>query len=79
MAAGRVPQTVRSPLSSGRELEERTRGMTAPVGLSQGQCQVLELRYDDGLTQAEIATRLGVPLNTTRAWLCRCLEQLQDM
>jgi DNA-directed RNA polymerase specialized sigma24 family protein len=58
---GEHPETARSPLASGRETEERTRSMTAPAGLSQDQRQVLELWYDDGLSQAEIATRLGVP------------------
>ena len=35
--------------------------MTVSAGLSQDQRQVQDLAYDDGLTQAEIATRLGVP------------------
>jgi len=53
--------------------------MTAPAGLLQDQLQVLELAYNDGLTQAEIATRLGVPLDTVKMWVRRGFEQLRDM
>jgi RNA polymerase sigma-70 factor (ECF subfamily) len=52
--------------------------MTALAGLAQEQRQVLELAYYDGLTQTEIAMRLGIPLDTVKARLCQGLDQLQD-
>jgi len=76
---GEHPEAARAPLASGSETKERTWGMTAPAGLLQDQRQVLELAYDDGLTQAEIATRLGVSLGTVKTWVCRGLEQLRDI
>ena len=51
--------------------------MMAPAGPA-GPRQFQELAYD-GLTQAEIATRLGVFLGTVKTWVCQGLEQLQDM
>jgi DNA-directed RNA polymerase specialized sigma24 family protein len=53
--------------------------MTAPAGLVQDERQLSELAYDDGLTQAEICTRLGVSLGAVKTWVCRGLKQLQDM
>jgi RNA polymerase sigma-70 factor (ECF subfamily) len=76
---GEHSEAARAPLASGSETKERTWGMTAPAGLLQDQRQFLELVYDDGLTQAEIATRLGIPLGTVKTWVCRGLEQLRDM
>jgi RNA polymerase sigma-70 factor (ECF subfamily) len=76
---GEHAEAARALLASGSETKERTRGMTAPAGLWQDQRQVLELAYDDGLTQAEIATPLGVLLGTVKTWVCRGLEQLQDI
>gem|GEM_PF-5816925 len=76
---GERSEAARAPQASGSETKERTWGMTAPAGLLQDQRQVLELAYDDGLTQAEIATPLGVPLDTVKMWVRRGFEQLRDM
>ena len=77
-AEGAIPQAVGAPLASHRETQERTWVMTALAGLAQEQRQVLELAYYDGLTQTEIAMRLGLPLDTVKTRLCQGLDQLQD-
>jgi RNA polymerase sigma-70 factor (ECF subfamily) len=75
---GAFPQVAGATLTSDRETQERTWVMTALAGLAQEQRQVLELAYYDGLTQTEIAMRLGIPLDTVKARLCQGLDQLQD-
>jgi RNA polymerase sigma-70 factor, ECF subfamily len=77
-AEGAIPQAAGAPLASRRETQERTWVMTALAGLAQEQRQVLELAYYDGLTQTEIATRLGISLDTVKTRLCQGLDQLQD-
>ncbi len=77
-AEGALPPTAGAPLASRRETQERTWVMTALAGLTSEQRQVLELAYYDGLTQTEIATRLGIPLDTVKTRLCQGLDHLQD-
>ena len=76
---GEHPAAARAPRASGTcdlraDLEHDGSGR-ALVGPRQFQ----ELVYDDGLIQAEIATRLGVFLGTVKTWVWQGLEQLQDM
>ena len=78
-AVGRTPRSRQSPAGVGTcdvraDLEHDGSGR-ALVGPRQFQ----ELAYDDGLIQAEIATRLGVFLGTVKTWVWQGLEQLQDM
>lgn len=40
--------------------------------------QVILLAYVDGLSQSEIAERLGTPLGTVKAWVRRSLTALKD-
>ena len=40
--------------------------------------QVILLAYLDGLSQSEIAERLGTPLGTVKAWVRRSLIALKD-
>lgn len=46
--------------------------------LSENQRQVLHLTYQEGLTQAAIAERLGQPLGTVKAWARRGLIKLRQ-
>jgi len=82
MAVGR-------PVGSGATAEEppdvaerrwvRSVVRTALDGMSEPERQVLELAYDDGLTQTEIAERLGWPLGTVKTRTRRAMLRLRAM
>ena len=46
--------------------------------LSPDQQQVIQMRVSEGLTFAEIATRLDQPLGTVLTWMRRGLERLRQ-
>ncbi|MGH8646191.1 MAG: sigma-70 family RNA polymerase sigma factor [Gammaproteobacteria bacterium] len=46
--------------------------------LAEEQRQTLELAYFEGLTQSQIAARLGAPLGTVKSWVRRGLERMRD-
>ena len=52
---------------------------TALDGMSEPERQVLELAYDDGLTQTEISERLGWPLGTVKTRTRRAMLRLRAM
>lgn len=52
---------------------------TALSGMPPHERQVLELAYDDGLTQAEIADRLGWPLGTVKTRTRRAFSTLRAL
>ena len=52
---------------------------TALEGMSEPERQVLVLAYDDGLTQTEIAERLGWPLGTVKTRTRRAMLRLRAM
>jgi RNA polymerase sigma-70 factor, ECF subfamily len=49
----------------------------ALVALSPKHAEVLRLAYDDGLTQGQIASRLGVPLGTVKTRVYHALRALR--
>jgi len=60
---------------SARRTTERVRASLAE--LSDNERRVLEMAYYKGLTQAEIADDLGVPLGTVKSWCRRGLLNLK--
>ena len=58
---------------------DRARRVKAAVEkLSASQRQVIELAYFEGLTQTEMAERMGQPLGTVKTWVRSALKILRD-
>ena len=51
---------------------------SAVAALPEGPRAALQLAYFESRTQVEIATQLGVPLNTVKSWTARGLRRLAD-
>ena len=51
---------------------------TAMDRLSPNQRQVIELAYFEGLSQTEMAERMGQPLGTVKTWVRAALKTLRD-
>ena len=61
-------------------LRERRREVQAALArLSPDQRQALELAYYGGLSQSELAERLGVPLGTVKSRMFAALARLRDL
>jgi RNA polymerase sigma factor (sigma-70 family) len=58
---------------------ERRRVQSALAQLSPDQREALELAYYGGLTQVELAERLGVPLGTVKSRMFAALARLRDL
>ncbi len=50
---------------------------SALAGLSENQRRVIELAYYEGLSQTEMAEKLGQPLGTIKTWTRTALQQLR--
>jgi RNA polymerase sigma-70 factor, ECF subfamily len=59
--------------------EERRRVQAALAQLQPDQREALELAYYGGLTQSELAERLGVPLGTVKSRMFTGLSRLRDL
>lgn len=51
---------------------------TALTKLSENQQKVIELAYYEGLSQSEMAERMGQPLGTVKTWVRSALKTLRD-
>ena len=66
-----------STTAAHRQLHEKV--TTALATLAPQQREVLELAYFGGLSQSEIATRLGAPLGTVKSWVRQGLMRLREL
>ena len=82
-AEGQVdPEPVNTPAdpagaATRGQLSERVRKALGSLPIQQR--QVLEIAYFEGLSQSEIATRLGAPLGTVKSWTRQGLMRLREL
>jgi len=70
------------PLDPSDTAERRTlrdKITNAMSSLSDDQRRVLEIAYFEGLSQSEVATRIGAPLGTVKSWTKQGLERLREL
>ncbi len=59
--------------------QDRARRVRAALGkLNENQRHVIELAYFEGLSQSEMAERMGQPLGTVKTWVRTALKNLRD-
>lgn len=68
-----------SPEENAMQTELRDRLRTALDALDANQRRVLEIAYFEGLSQSEIAQRLGIPLGTVKYWTRQGLLRLSEL
>ena len=75
-----APQTVvAESVDDDVELREARRNVRAALAtLSKAEREVLELAYWGGLTQSEIATKLGIPTGTVKSRTFHALAHLRE-
>lgn len=74
------PASVGESADDTSELREQRQAVQAALAqLSPDQRQALELAYYGGLSQTELAERLGVPLGTVKSRMFTALAKLRDL
>jgi RNA polymerase sigma-70 factor, ECF subfamily len=73
------PPLLPTPEASIEGLAERDRIRRALAGLDDGERQVLELAYFDGLTESEIAAELAIPVRTVRSRTHHAVSRLCEL
>jgi RNA polymerase sigma-70 factor (ECF subfamily) len=58
--------------------DKARRVKSAVEKLAPNQRQVIELAYFEGLSQTEMAERMGQPLGTVKTWVRSALKNLRD-
>ncbi len=59
------------------DLDRARQVKRALEALEAQQREIIELAYFDGMSQTEIAARLGQPLGTVKTWMRRALQQMR--
>jgi len=73
------PQAAEEPPATVAQRQLQEQVTSALEELAPQQRQVLELAYFGGLSQSEIASRLGAPLGTVKSWTRQALLRLRDL
>ncbi len=72
-------ETSSTPFEQASLTERSQHVRSALAQLSQQQRQVLEMAYDEGLSQSEIAQKLDIPLGTVKTWTRQGLLKLKPI
>ncbi|HKQ56648.1 MAG TPA: sigma-70 family RNA polymerase sigma factor [Candidatus Eisenbacteria bacterium] len=67
------------PAASAAQRQSRERMAAALGSLTPSQREVIELAYFGGLSQTEIAARVGAPLGTVKSWTRQGLMRLREV
>lgn len=80
-ASGRIepPARTSEPPVRVAQLQVQEQVAVALSALPTQQREVLQLAYFTGLSQSEIAARLGAPLGTVKSWTRQALSRLRDL
>jgi RNA polymerase sigma-70 factor (ECF subfamily) len=73
------PPSMPTPEASVEDSAERDRVRRALAGLEDGERQMLELAYFDGLTQSDIAAELGIPVRTVKSRMHHAVTRLGEL
>jgi RNA polymerase sigma-70 factor (ECF subfamily) len=79
LASADVFERERNPASETDLLLERWRIAQLLRRIPTEQAEILRLRFHDGLSQPEIAARIGVPLGTVKMRMVQALQRLREM
>jgi RNA polymerase sigma-70 factor (ECF subfamily) len=74
-----IPNPSLNPEENVLEAEKRRAVQDAFAKLSPQQRQAIELAYFSGLSQSEIATRLGHPIGTVKSWIRLGMMKLREV